>query len=123
MIPSKPSQIYEVLKSMKQDDPSIEALAVVSLDGLPIVSLLPEGAEEDRVAALSAVILSLGERASEELKKGKLEQAYVKSESGYIVTTGIKDLAALMIVTDKTAKLGMVMLTLRKGIQEIEKLL
>ncbi len=123
MIPGKPAQILEVLRTIKQDDPDIEALAVVSLDGLPISSLLPDGAEEDRIAALSATILSLGERASEELKKGKLEQAYVKGEDGYALVTGIKDLAALLVVTNKSAKLGLIMLSIRKGISEIEKVL
>ncbi len=123
MVPGKPAQILEVLRKMKQENPDLEALAVVSLDGLPISSLLPEGAEEDRIAALSATILSLGERASEELKKGRLEQAYVKGVDGYILVTGIKDLAALLVVTDKNAKLGMVMLSIKKGIGEIEKIL
>ncbi len=123
MVPGKPEQILEVLKKLKQENPDLEALAVVSLDGLPISSLLPEGAEEDRIAALSATILSLGERASEELKKGKLEQAYVKGNDGYILVTGIKDLAALLVVTDKAAKLGMVMLSIKKGIGEIEGIL
>ncbi|MGB9695106.1 MAG: roadblock/LC7 domain-containing protein [Caldisericaceae bacterium] len=123
MITNKPAQIIEILKSMKSDNPDIEALAVVSLDGLPIASLLPSDAEEDRVAALSATILALGERTSEELNKGLLEQAYVKGESGYIITTGIKNLAALMVVTNKDAKLGMALYSIKKGIQEIEKIL
>ncbi len=123
MIPGKSSQILEALKVVKQDDPNIEALAVVSFDGLPISSLLPDGSEEDRIAALSATILSLGERASEELKKGTLEQTYVKGTDGYILVTSIKNLAALLVVTNKNAKLGLVMLSVKKGISEIEKVL
>jgi len=123
MVPGKPEQILNALRQMKQENPDLEALAVVSLDGLPISSLLPEGAEEDRIAALSATILALGERASEELKKGKLEQAYVKGSEGYAIVTGIKNLAALLVVTDKNAKLGMVMLSIRKGIEQIAEIL
>ncbi len=123
MIEGKPSQIGEILKQLKNDNPDLEALAVVSLDGLPIASLLPPDAEEDRVAAMSAAILALGERALEELRKGTLEQAYVKGEFGYVITTGIKNLAALMVVTNKEAKLGMVMLTIKKGIEELSKII
>jgi len=122
MISSTPNPFFEILRRMKDEDPDLEALVLVSLDGLPIASLLPPDSEEDRIAALSATIIALGERASEELKKGAIEQAYVKSESGYIITTGIKDLAALMVVTNKEAKLGMALFSIRKGIQEIEKL-
>ncbi len=122
MISSTPNPFFEILRHMKDEDPDLEALVLVSLDGLPIASLLPPDSEEDRIAALSATIIALGERASEELKKGAIEQAYVKSESGYIITTGIKGLAALMVVTNKEAKLGMALFSIRKGIQEIEKL-
>ncbi len=122
-IEGKPAQILEVLKKMKTENPDIEALSVVSLDGLPISSLLPQGAEEDRIAALSATILSLGERAAEELKKGTLEQAYVKGNSGYVIVQSVKNIAALMIVTNDKAKLGMVMLSVRKGLSEISQII
>ncbi len=123
MITSKPAQIIEILKTMRSENPDLEALAVVSLDGLPIASLLPTEAEEDRVAALSATILSLGERAAQELNKGALEQAYAKGERGYIITTGIKNIAALMVVTNRESKLGMTLFSIKRGIQEIEKVL
>ncbi len=122
-IEGKPAQILEVLKKMKAENPDIEALSVVSLDGLPISSLLPERAEEDRIAALSATILSLGERAAEELKKGTLEQAYVKGANGYVIVQSVKNIAALMIVTNDKAKLGMVMLSVKKGLQEISQII
>jgi predicted regulator of Ras-like GTPase activity (Roadblock/LC7/MglB family) len=47
----------------------------------------------------------------------------VKGEFGYVITTGIKNLAALMVVTNKEAKLGMVMLTIKKGVDELSKLI
>ncbi len=122
-IEGKPAQILEVLKKIKAENPDIEALSVVSLDGLPISSLLPEGAEEDRIAALSATILSLGERAAEELKKGTLEQAYVKGASGYVIVQSVKNMAALMIVTNSSAKLGMVMLSIKEGLQDISRII
>ncbi len=122
-IEGKPTQILEVLKKMKSENPDIEALSVVSLDGLPISSLLPEEAEEDRIAALSATILSLGERSAEELKKGTLEQAYVKGTDGYVIVQSVKNIAALMVVTNNKAKLGMVMLSVKKGLQEISQII
>ena len=44
--------------------------------------------EEDRVAAMSAAMLSLGERTSHELKRGLLEQSFVKGVSGYVLMMG-----------------------------------
>ena len=52
------------LQTLKHSMPEIEAAAVVSLDGLIIASALPAEMSEDRVAAMSAAILSLGESIS-----------------------------------------------------------
>jgi len=123
MIPGRQVQILEVLKEMKQENPNFTALAVVTPDGLPMSSLLPEGVEEDRVAAISATLSSLAERASNELKMGKLEQTYAKGENGYILVMSIKDVATLLAVTNKNAKLGMVMFNMKEGIRKIEKIL
>ncbi len=123
MVPGRQVQILEVLKGMKQENPDFKVLAVVSPDGLPMSSLLPEGAEEDRIAAISATLSALAEKASNELEMGKLEQTLVKGDDGYILVTNIKDAAALLAVTDKNAKLGMVMFSIKEGIREIEKIL
>lgn len=123
MVPGRQAQILEVLREMKQENPDFTALAVVTPDGLPMASLLPEDIEEDRVAAISATLSSLAERASNELKMGKLEQTYAKGENGYILVTSIKDVATLLAVTNNKAKLGMVMFNMKEGIQKIEKIL
>jgi predicted regulator of Ras-like GTPase activity (Roadblock/LC7/MglB family) len=67
----------------------LEGASLVSADGLPISSVLKPGMEEDRIAAMSAAILSLGERVSEELAKGTLEQITIKGRDGYVILTGV----------------------------------
>ncbi len=120
---SQRDEILKVLTELHSENPDLVNLGVVSLDGLPIAAVLSEGMEEDRTAALSATILSLGERATAELKKGKLEQAYVKGEDGYVIVTGIKNIAALYITTTKSAKLGLVMLSIKKGTEKLSQIL
>ncbi len=120
---TKEERILDVLKSMKAESQDIEALSVVSLDGLPVASYLPNGADEDRVAALSATILSLGERAADELKKGSLEQTFVKGNDGYVIVPSVKNIAALMVVANKNAKLGMILLTLKKGMEQVKEII
>ncbi|MFK8083903.1 MAG: roadblock/LC7 domain-containing protein [Granulosicoccus sp.] len=44
----------------------IQASAVLSIDGLIMTSMLPGSMDEDRVSAMSAAMLSLGERISSE---------------------------------------------------------
>lgn len=82
---SKVEELTGLLKDLEATTPDIEASAVVSVDGLMIASALPRDVEEDRVAAMSAAMLSLGERTASELARGGLSEVYVKGENGYIV--------------------------------------
>ncbi|MCX6024891.1 MAG: roadblock/LC7 domain-containing protein [Chloroflexi bacterium] len=71
------------LRDMQAGTPDVEASAIVSVDGLIIASSLPAGVEEDRVSAMSAAMLSLGERISAELGRGRLDQVYIHGKQGY----------------------------------------
>ena len=79
--------MVERLRNMQAAAPDIEASAVVSVDGLIMASALQQGVEEDRVSAMSAAMLSLGERISMELGRKGLEQVYIKGSKGAIVLT------------------------------------
>ncbi|MRR31028.1 hypothetical protein EG834_12040, partial [bacterium] len=62
MSQNRSEQMVNRLRNMQAAAPDIEASAVVSVDGLIIASALPQGSEEDRVSAMSAAMLRLGER-------------------------------------------------------------
>jgi predicted regulator of Ras-like GTPase activity (Roadblock/LC7/MglB family) len=102
--------------------PDIEASAVVSVDGLIIASALPQGAEEDRVSAMSAAMLSLGERIAGELGRGDLEQVYIKGNSGFIVLTSVGEDAVLTTLARQEAKLGLIFLEMRRAAEDLVKL-
>ncbi|MCI4462599.1 MAG: roadblock/LC7 domain-containing protein [Caldisericum sp.] len=115
--------LRDILRKIKASSLDIESLALVSSDGLPVASLLPENLEEDKVAAMSATILALGERVLDDLSKGKLNVALVQGEKGYVITAGIKNLAVLVVITNEKAKLGIIMLAVKKGVEELSKIL
>ncbi|HEX7395616.1 MAG TPA: roadblock/LC7 domain-containing protein, partial [Anaerolineaceae bacterium] len=87
MSQNRSEQMVNRLRSMQAAAPDIEASAVVSVDGLIMASALPAEVEEDRVSAMSAAMLSLGERIAEELGRGGLNQVYIKGSNGFIVLT------------------------------------
>jgi uncharacterized protein len=95
--------------------PDVEAAAVVSADGLPMASALPPHVEEDRLAAMSAALLTLGERAASGLGKGELAQVFVEADQGYIVLMAAGPSAVLVAVTSATAKAGLVLFEMRKA--------
>ena len=122
MTKSRSVQMVERLRSMQAAAPDIEASAVVSVDGLIIASALQQGVEEDRVSAMSAAMLSLGERIAGELGRASLEQVYIKGDAGAIVLTSIGDEAVLTALARQEAKLGMIFLEMRRAAEDLVKL-
>lgn len=97
----------------------VEAAAVVSPDGLPIASALPPDVEEDRLAAMSASLLTLGERAAQGLNKGALSQVLVEGETGYVALMSAGRNAVLVAVTSHEAKIGLVLFEMRRAAVDI----
>jgi len=111
------------LRELQASSPDIEASAVVSVDGLSIASALPQGVEEDRVSAMSAAMLSLGERIATELGRGSLEQVYVKGQKGYVVLMSVGEEAVLTALARDQAKLGLILLDMRRAAEDLSKLI
>jgi len=122
MAKSRTELMVERLRDLQGTTPEVEASAVVSVDGLIIASSLPAGIEEDRVSAMSAAMLSLGERIASELGRGMLDQVYVKGEDGYVILMSVGDEAVLTTLVRKDAKLGLIFLDMRRSADDIEKL-
>jgi len=114
---------YESLLQELVRATGVEGASLVSMDGLPIASVLPPDAEEDKVAAMSAALLSLGERVVEELKKGTLEQITIKGDQGYIILTGIGQEAVLTTLAGANAKLGLVYMEIKKIQEKLKELI
>jgi predicted regulator of Ras-like GTPase activity (Roadblock/LC7/MglB family) len=112
---TKADHLARALDEVLATSPDIEAAAVVSADGLPMASALPPHVEEDRLAAMSAAILTLGERASFGLGKGGLQQVFVEGEDGYVVLMAAGENAVLVAVTSQGAKVGLLLFEMRRG--------
>ena len=122
MTKSRTEQMIERLRDLQVSSPAVEAAAVVSVDGLSMASSLPGGIEEDRVAAMSAAMLSLGERIATELGRGKLEQVFNKGEKGYVLLMAVGEEAVLTVMAREDAKLGLVFLDMGRAVTDLEKL-
>jgi len=122
MAKSRTEQMVERLRDMQASTPDIEASAVVSVDGLIMASSLPAGVEEDRVSAMSAAMLSLGERIAGELGRGVLDQVYIKGEHGYVLLMSVGEEAVLTVLARIQAKLGLLMLDMRRAAEELSKI-
>ncbi|HEY4315047.1 MAG TPA: roadblock/LC7 domain-containing protein [Actinomycetes bacterium] len=112
---SRSGRLDQILAELVGQVPEIEGASVVSFDGLAMSSALPPTMDEDRVAAMSAALLSLGERAAEGLGRGVLSQVYVEGESGTVFLISADDEAVLVAVGAKGAKVGLMLFEIRRA--------
>jgi len=113
----------KALATLQSSSADIEACAVVSEDGLIIASSLPQGLEEGQIAGMSAALLAIGSRTARELRRGSLEQVFVKGDGGYVVIMGAGPHAVLLALARKEAKLGLVFLDTSRVAESVKKVL
>src|SRR5512139_1270811 len=121
MASTRTEQMVSRLRQMQAASPDIEASAVVSVDGLIIASALPSEVEEDRVSAMSAAMLSLGDRISAELGRGSLEQVYIRGAEGFVILSSIGSEAVLTALARQNSKLGLIFLEMRRAASDLEQ--
>jgi predicted regulator of Ras-like GTPase activity (Roadblock/LC7/MglB family) len=112
----------DILKKLLASIPEVKAACIVSVEGLPIASALPRNVDETRVAAMTAAMLSLGERAAQEFEKGDMEQVYVRGVDGYILVMSAGPNAVLTVSATKDVKLGLIFLDCKRACEKISKL-
>ena len=115
----KEDKLTAVLNELNSSSADIEASAIISTDGLMIASALPAGLDEDRVGAMSAAMLSLGDRTAHELSRGELEQVLIKGSKGYVLMSYAGDEAVLTVMAKSNAKLGLIFLDVKRAAERV----
>ncbi len=111
-----------ILTDLNGTSADIEASGLVSTDGLMMAAVLPQGMDEDRVGAMSAAMLSLGDRTSQELARGRLEQVLIKGDKGYVLMIQAGQDAVLTVLAKPQAKLGLIFLDVKRAAESISEL-
>lgn len=119
----RPKTLQKALSALNGTSTDILASALVSLDGLIIASALLINVDEEIVGAMSAAMLSFGGRVAEEFSRGTLEQILIKGENGYVLLTRAGEDAALCVITNNVAKLGLIFLECKRASAKIAETL
>lgn len=117
------NMLTSVLTDLNGTSADIEASGIISTDGLMIASVLPAGMDEDRVGAMSAAMLSLGDRTAQELARGTLEQVLIKGDNGYVLMTYAGPESVLTVLAKPNAKLGLIFLDVKRAASSISEFL
>ncbi|MHA1862361.1 MAG: roadblock/LC7 domain-containing protein [Candidatus Thorarchaeota archaeon] len=120
---SRENTLEGVLNELQGSIPEIEACAIVSVEGLPIVSALPTDVDEAKVAAMTAAMLTLGEKAAMELGKGELEQVNIKGINGWLLVIQAGMNACLTVSTTANAKLGLIFLDMKRAAEKVSQMI
>lgn len=120
---SKLDALNSILTSLSSSSADIEACAVVSTDGLLMASNFPAGMDEERIAAMAAALLAMGERTARELSRGDLEQVFVRGNNGLVIMMGAGEDGVLTALCSKNAKLGLIFLDMNRAASEIGKII
>ncbi len=115
--------LTSILSELNGTSADIEASGVISTDGLMMAAVLPQTMDEDRVGAMSAAMLSLGDRTAQELARGELEQVLIKGNRGYVLMTHAGKEAVLTVLAKPQAKLGLIFLDVKRAAESIAELL
>jgi len=115
-------ELETILKRLLSNNPSITIATISSIEGLPILSIIPRGSNETIIAAMVATLLSLSERAVIEMKIGEFKQLYIKGIDGYLLVFEA-DSAVLAVSTTDKAKLGLIFLECERASLEISRIM
>ncbi len=117
------NEINECISELRFRSPGITDIAVVSIEGLPIASSVMGDADDNRLSAMTAASVSLGERVVMELNKGDVQRILIEGNLGYIITMEAGPNAVITVSTTKDAKLGLLFLDIERSAKKIEQIL
>jgi hypothetical protein len=112
-----------ILQTFVSTTADIQGAALVTPDGLPLAAALPGGMDEERVSAMSAAMLSLGERIGVELARGTIDRIAVEGTDGFSVLTSCGADAVFLVLANKAAKQGVLMLEIKRTVSELKLVL
>lgn len=117
------SMLTEIVQKFVTATPDLQGAALVTPDGLSLTSVLPGNMDEERTAAMSAAMLSLGERIGQELSRGNVERIVIEGEKGYSVMVSCGEDAVLLVLAAKEAKQGLLFLEIKRIVKDLAPLM
>ncbi|MGQ4648522.1 roadblock/LC7 domain-containing protein [Lyngbya aestuarii] len=116
-------KLGQILQNFVTTTNDVQGAAIVTPDGLPLASSLPGSMDDERVSAMSAAMLSLGDRIGKELARGAIDRIYVEGEEGFSILTSCGEDAVFLVLASKVAKQGILMLEIKRTLSELKTIL
>jgi uncharacterized protein len=113
-------KLGHILQNFVATTTDVQGAAMVTPDGLPLATSLPGAMDDERVSAMSAAMLSLGERIGKELARGDIDRIYVEGDEGFSILTSCGEDAVFLVLAGKAAKQGVLMLEIKRTLTALK---
>jgi predicted regulator of Ras-like GTPase activity (Roadblock/LC7/MglB family) len=121
-VADKVEKMNTILQELRTNIADVEAAVLLSSDAMALASNIGGDLDEDQISAMSASVLSLGERAARELRRGVLDQVYIKGDLGYLLVMNCGPNAILAVLVNPQAKLGVLFMETKRTADELAQL-
>ncbi|MFX0036290.1 MAG: roadblock/LC7 domain-containing protein [Candidatus Hermodarchaeota archaeon] len=115
-------KLEAVLQNLLEINRDIKFAIITSVEGFPILSILPRRYNKQKIAAMVASLLSISKRTVVDMEIGVFKQIYIKGIEGYILILDAEE-AVLAVLTKKKAKMGLVFFDCKDVLYKIGKIL
>lgn len=110
---TKSEQIRSILNNVVSNSADITGAVIVDNDGLLLASALNGSLDSNRVAAVTAGLISLAGRSAQQLGQGEVAQTLIRAANGNVVAMRAGGNAAFVALTPPSANLGMLFMECR----------
>ena len=116
---SKSEQLREILTNLVNGSADIIGAAIVDNDGLLLASVFSTATDGNRVAAVSAGLISLASRSAQQLNQGAVRQTVIQAENGNIIAVRANPSTSFVALTPTGVNLGMAFMECRDAAKAI----
>ena len=116
------TSLEELLKDIMDNVEGVKAAQLSADTGQPLASVLPATADDMRLAAMTAALCSLSERAIGEMGLGEFEQSYIQAKKGYLLILHAGEDQVLTVSTTKDIKLAPILYKHYKNLEDGEEI-
>ncbi|HUW89854.1 MAG TPA: roadblock/LC7 domain-containing protein [Candidatus Nanopelagicaceae bacterium] len=116
------TSLEELLKDIMDNVEGVKAAQLSADTGQPLASVLPSTTDDMRLAAITAALCSLSERAIGEMGLGEFEQSYIQAKNGYLLVLHAGEDQVLTVSTTKDVKLAPILYKHYKNLEDGEEI-
>lgn len=116
---SKSEQLKQILQDLVTNSTDIVGAAIVDSDGLLLASQFSSGIDGNRVAAVSAGLISLSTRSAQQLNQGAVKQTLIQADNGNIIAIRATDSTSFVALMPVGVNLGMAFMECRDAANNI----